>query len=149
MQRIEVSVMINRPIEEVFAFAASPENDLQWQSGLLESEQTSEGPMDVGTTLRQVHKFLGRRIEMDFEVTEYEPNRKASFKNTSGPVQVEASDIFEPVEGGTKLTVVIQGETGGFFKLADPIVARMLKRQTEADLGNLKDLLEAQTAGSA
>ncbi len=35
-------------------------------------------------------------------------------------------------------------ELGGFFKLAEPIVVRISKRQVEADYNNLKDLLEAQ-----
>jgi hypothetical protein len=34
---------------------------------------------------------------------------------------------------------------GGFFKLAEPLVVRMLNRQFETNFANLKDLLEAQS----
>ncbi|MFQ5794785.1 MAG: SRPBCC family protein [Candidatus Bipolaricaulia bacterium] len=144
----ELSVVINRPVEEVFAFLAAPENVPRWQLGILENEQTSEGPIGVGTTYQMVSQFLGRRIESTFEVTEYEPNRTVSLKTTSGPGQLEASWTFEAIEGGTKVAVVGKGESSGFFKVAEPIVARMFKRQTEANLGTLKDLLEAQAEGS-
>ena len=75
MVKIETSMVINRPIEEVFAFLTNPENDLVWRSGVLESEQTSDGPMGVGTTARSVEQFLGRRIESTVEFTAYEPNK--------------------------------------------------------------------------
>jgi len=148
MARIEASVVINRPVEEVFEFVTNPKNDLLWQSGVLESEQTSEGPMGVGTTLRSASQFVGRRMEGTAEVTEYEPNRKIKYKGTSGPMTVEPSYSFEPVEGGTRVSFVGEGETGGFVKrlfgLADSIVVRMAQRGMETDFANLKDILEAQ-----
>jgi hypothetical protein len=42
------------------------------------------------------------------------------------------------------LTMVGEAETGGFFKLAEPVVNRMMQRQLEGNIANLKDILEAQ-----
>ena len=39
---------------------------------------------------------------------------------------------------------MVDAQIGGFFRLAEPIIARMMKRQVEADYANLKDLLEAR-----
>lgn len=144
MAKVEVSVVINRPIEEVFAFAANIENNAQWQSGVLEAQVTSEGPIGVGTTYRYVTQLLGRRIEADGEVTEYESNRKYSFKSTSGPFPIEGGLTCEAAEGGTKVTLAVEADVGGFFKMAEPLVVRTIKKQFEADVGKLKDLLEAQ-----
>lgn len=144
MLRIEKSVVINRPIEEVFAFVARSENYAQWAGPVLEAKQTSEGPVGVGTTSTRVTQFLGRRIESDYEVTEYEPNRKVSSKTSSGPVPLGERITFEAVDGGTKVSVVGEVEPAGFFKLAEPILARAIKRQMGTDVGTLKDLLEAQ-----
>lgn len=144
MIKIEHSVVINRHIKEVFAFASDVEKKSQWSAEVLEAKKTSEGPLGVGTTFKAVGRFLGRRIENTLEVTQYEPNRKFGFKSTSGPVQTEYTDTFESVEGGTKVTVVLEAETGGFFKLAQPILARMVRRQFKTNYANLKDILEAQ-----
>ena len=57
--------------------------------------------------------------------------------------------MFESFNGGTRVTVRGQAEPGGFFKLAEPIVGRMVKRLFEADAENLKDLLEAGADDSA
>lgn len=145
MARAEASVVINRSLDEVFAYVDDIGNASQWQSYVLESEQTSEGPKGVGTTERGVMQFLGRRIEWTSEITEHELNRKIREKVTAGPMLVEHSITLEPVEDGTRLTLVAEGETGGFFRLAEPIVVRMFQRDVEANLANLKDILEAGT----
>jgi len=102
----------------------------------------------VGTTLRSVSQFMGRRMEWPGEVIGYEANKKITYKFASGPMTGESSLTFDPVEGGTRLTLVGEGETGGFFKrlfgLADSIVVRMMQRGTETDFANLKDILEAE-----
>lgn len=141
--RIEHSVVINRPIEGVFAFVSDIEKLPQWAAEIVEVKIVSEGPVGVGTTFSDVVKEFGRRIEATLEVTEYEPNSKLTFKAIAGPIPVEVRHIFEAVEGGTKVTLVQKAEVGGFFKLAEPLLARMAQRQTETDLSNLKNLLEA------
>jgi uncharacterized protein YndB with AHSA1/START domain len=148
MVKVKGTVVINRPIEEVFAFLTNPDKAPQWQGLILESKQTSEGKVDMGTTGQVVSQFLGRRIESTWEVTEYELNRKASFKTTSGPFPYTNSATLESVDEGTEVTLMAEYEVGGFFKLAEPIVARMAQRQADTDYANLKDLIEAHGEGS-
>ncbi len=145
MAKLEAGITINRPVEEVFAFTSNPENEPLWRPELLELEKTSEGPIGVGTTFREVMQFLGRRIENTGEITKYEPNKMMAVKTTSGPVPMEITGTYQPVEGGTELTFEVEGEVGGFFRFAEPLVARMGKRQMETQLANIKDLLEAET----
>ncbi len=145
MIKMEHSVVINRSIEEVFAFVTDVEKWPQWRAEVVEVKKSSEDPVGVGTTFSGVGRFLGRRLENINEVTQYEPNRKFGFKTTSGPVSMQFTDTFESVEGGTKVSLAMEGETGGFFKLAEPIMSRMVRRQFKNNYANLKDLLEAQT----
>jgi uncharacterized protein YndB with AHSA1/START domain len=149
MMNIEKSVVINRPVEEVFAYVAKGDNWSEWATELVESRETSEGPVGVGTTYTHVAQMLGRRIENGYEVTEYEPNRKFSMKSTSGPVPADVSLTVDSADGGARLDLNVHAEVGGFFKLAEPVIARMMDRQQDANLANLKDLLEAQAEASA
>jgi uncharacterized membrane protein len=143
MARLEISTVINRPVEEVFAFLSNPENSPKWSSGSSDVKITSAGPIGVGSTYQSVRTVLGRRIESENEVTAYEPNRSYATKSKSGPVPMESRVTFERVEGGTRVTGTLVGDPGGFFKLAEPLLVSMIKRQLEADLANLKDLMEA------
>jgi uncharacterized protein YndB with AHSA1/START domain len=141
--RKEHSVVIDRPVEKVFAFAADPHNDALWLSATLETEQTSERPVGVGATFRNTTKFLGRRFETSYEVTENEPPHKRCFRVTSGPIPGEVCYLFESTDGGSaRFTQTFEAEVGGFFRLAEPLVGRAIGRQMEADMATLKDMLE-------
>ena len=86
--------------------------------------------------------FLGRRYESPSEYTEYIANKMWVDKTTSGPFQLELAATLDPVEAGTKITAHYRGESRGFFRLAEPLVVRLTKRQAEAAGENLKALLE-------
>ena len=143
MGKAEVSTTIKRSVEDVFAVVSNFEHNAKWSSATIEDQITSEGPIGVGSTARLVSKFLGRRFENDAVITEFEPNRRVTMESTSGPFPIRGSLTLEPVEGGTRVETTFEVEPGGFFKLADPLVTRMAKRQFESDLANLKDLMEA------
>jgi len=144
MLKIEATTVIKRPVEEVFAVLSNLENNLKWDSVALEVKKTSEGPIDVGTTWRIVQKALGKRIEIEAEFTEYEPNRKTTLRGKSGPFQVEVRRTYEPVDGSTQVNFVLEAQQlGGFFKLAEPLLMSMMKRGIENDLATIKDLMEA------
>ncbi len=142
MIKVNLSVVIHRPVEEVFAYANDISHWAEWNPGLIEVS-APEGPIHVGSRIREVFKFLGRRIESTFEVVEYQPNRQVTYRTVAGPIPMTGTQTYEPVEGATKLTMIGEGEAGGFFKLAEPVVAQMTRRQFQASLDNLKDLLEA------
>lgn len=141
---ININTLILRPVWEVFEFIAAPENNSQWQYGSMESVQISEGSMRVGTLFSSFGHFMGRRIQSAFEVTEFESNKSYGFKTISGPIELQTSYKLETVYRGTNLVVSTQVSPGGFFKLVDPIVARVAKKQFKENLAKLKDLLEAR-----
>jgi uncharacterized membrane protein len=143
MITIEKDVHINRPVADVFAFVADIGNDMKWQVDLIRSEQTSPGPVAVGSTGLYVQKFMGREMKNETIVTEFEPPKKHGFKTTSGPVQFEAVSTFEDMGGGTHNSIVIKGEPGGFFKIAEGLLAKELDKSMGRDLAKLKELLEA------
>ncbi len=139
----EHSVIIRRPIEEVFAYVSDLRHSVEWQSGVVEVRKTTEGPLGVGTQFIFVRKFLGRRMEGSSEFVAYEPNTKVTFRAISGPATGESSHLFEPTPEGTKVTSKVEMQMGGFFGgLAEPLIAASLRREMEAGAGELKDLLE-------
>ena len=74
----------------------------------------------------------------------YEPPRRFALKVTSGPVPFRFEQTIEPEGDGTRISVVAEGEPGGFFKLAEPLVERAVKREIEGNTETLKDILESR-----
>ena len=142
MISINLRTLIVRPIWEVFDFIVEPENNSQWQYGSMESVQISEGGMGVGTLFSSFGHFMGRRIQSDFEVTEFKTNEGYGFETISGPIQLQTTYSFEADNRGTIVRVSTLINPAGFFKLIDPIVARTAKKQFRENLANLKQLLE-------
>lgn len=142
MNKIVVSTLIHKPVKLVFNFISKPENDGHWQTGILETKQTSQGPMGPGSTFQSTSQDRGRPIENNFEVTAFKPERKFAFKSIS--TQMSTSYIFDAVEAGTRLTATTQPpDPVGFLKLARPFLARQLKRRFVGDIARMKKLLEA------
>lgn len=145
MAKAEGSMVINRSASDIFAFLTDIEKGTEWQSELLESSKTSTGPIGLGTTIREVRRFLGRSIESVFQVTEFEPNQKLAFQSTVAPFPMRGQYVLEPEaeDGGTRVTFVIEADLSGAFKMAETIVVHTARRQIDADLTKLKALLEA------
>lgn len=148
MFEFESSVFIQAPQQDVFDFVTNLANDSQWQSSIESVEKTSEGPIGVGTTWRDVTKFLGRKIETEIEMTKYDPPNRASVKAIRGPIPFENTYQVEARENGTQLSIRGQANIGGFFKIAEGMVAKQFEKQIEADLHALKLLLETEKVNS-
>ncbi len=142
MVKIELSVHIDRPVAEVFKYLADPTNLPEYAS-MFDEARLSETPIRVGTKVHARASFLGRKIESSFDVTEYELNRRFVTK-TDKPWPLSRADTYQPEVGGTRVEVVLEGEPGGFFRLGEPIVARIMKKQAQAQLDTAKEILEAR-----
>lgn len=143
MIKVEHSVIVTRSIEEVFLFLSNFEQDPHWQSGISEAKQIPQGVVLVGTTIRQVRHFLGRRLDYTGEVVEYEENKKIWVKSISGPYPFEGGYALEPVAGGTRVTILLNVQPTGIIRFTQSMVARELKKQIEMDSSRLRDLLRA------
>jgi len=144
MFKIEHSVVVNRPVEEVFAYGTDLAKVPEWQTSALEARV--DGQMQPGATGVIVRKFLGRRMESAIRFDEYAPPRRFALQSTSGPVQFQVRQTYEPEGEGSRINVVMEGEPGGFFKLAEPIVERAVRREMESNFAVLKDILESRSS---
>jgi carbon monoxide dehydrogenase subunit G len=148
MSTMTQSVTINRPVAEVWDFIGNFENTTRWSRGVLEARQTSDGLLGAGSTLQTVVKAFGRRRTADYLVTEYEPNHAFAFEVTSGPMTSRARYSVEPAGAGTRLTASGEVAATGLYRLLAPIIVRTVKRHSEADLTNVKRILEASVAAN-
>jgi hypothetical protein len=145
MINVNLNVAIASPIEQVFNFVSAPENDFQWQYGILASSALAEGMSNnVGSFFRSVGHLMGRRNFGSFEVTEYEQDRKFGFKSLTGPLQSYTSYTFERVDGVTKINLSTQANVVNFFQMDEVKLEKNMRKQIKENLASLKNLLEAR-----
>jgi uncharacterized protein YndB with AHSA1/START domain len=139
-------VTIARPIGEVFAFVADGLNGSRWRPGILDlSHVSGDG---VGAVYKQgVRGPGGRRIDADYQITEYEPNRRLSFVAIAGPVRPAGTYLFEEVPGGTRVSFSLQAELDGIKRL---LLGGAVQKTMDAEVAateQLRSILESGTAG--
>ena len=139
MINIEKSIVIDKPIEEVFAYVTDGSKAPNWQGGLEAVEGQSS---TVGSQYTEVRKFMGREMRSVMEVTAFEPNTRWAAKVLKGPVPYEVTVRLAPQDGSTRLTTHVEGEPTGFFKVAEGMVKSQLEKSMEEDIKRLKGILE-------
>jgi uncharacterized protein YndB with AHSA1/START domain len=141
---VDSNVTINRPPMEVFDFVRDQDNAAKWLSGWLETRPTNKTE-GVGYTWIDVVEMFGRPVETEFELTGLEPGQRIAFRSIGGSFPISGVYSFSPSGQGAAVSFELKGEPAGFFKLAEPLLGRMLQRQWDANVANLKDVLESTT----
>ena len=103
MKRIETQVLIQIPIDQVFAYVIKPANFPDWAPGFVEGRSTSEGPIRVGSTSTRITNFSGRESESQHVVTELEPNSRMAMSSKTGPLEIIEIFKVQDAEGARGL----------------------------------------------
>ncbi len=142
MINFEETVRVNCPIERVFAFIVDEKNLRNWQTGLVENELLTEGPLRAGTRFREVRRMGPRDAEIQGEITDFVPNQLFGTRTLTEP-KVTASYALEQADGGTRIRYRFTMQSSGWMRLLEPIFATSIKKDSAADLAKLKRILES------
>jgi hypothetical protein len=144
MAQMQQRVDIARTLEEVFAFVANSANDALWGSNLVEVTKVSTGP--VGWAPGSATRPASLAGSSSWCVRSPSTSPTAATQSRPSPAPCgSAAWTFEAIPGGTRLTLTGSGRSGGFFGLAEPLLARAAQRSLRTDLATLTRLLEDQT----
>lgn len=142
MAAAQRSIVINRPVDEVWAFVTDGSTAPRWRPGVLDISKASGS--GVGETWKQGVKGPGgRRIDADYEVTAWEPGKLMAFKAIAGPVRPTGEYRFAAENGGTRLSFSLQAELSGLKKL---LMGGAVQSTMDAEMGSL-DRLKAVLEG--
>jgi uncharacterized membrane protein len=140
---VRTEIEIDRPREHVAAYAADPDNATAWYENIESVGWRTEPPLDAGSRIAFVARFLGRRLAYTYEVVELVPGERLVMRTADGPFPMETSYAWADAPGGTKMTLRNRGEPAGFSKVAAPMMAIAMRRANRKDLRRLKQILEA------
>ena len=105
MTKITKSIEINASPEKVFAWMSDIKNVNESMKGFTELEQTSKGPLALGSTIHGVGAAGGSNAEMDLEAIEYVKNKKVVWRTVgASKLKMTGTWTYEPTANGTKVT---------------------------------------------
>src|SRR5680860_1259758 len=119
--------VINRPVEDVFAFVSNFENSPLW-GRTIKTVKDSEGPVSVGTVFREEAKIMGRQVKHQSEVSEFEPPTRFFYTNRFENGMTELARItFEKVDGGTRMHLAADVEMVRVPQVLAPFYSLVMK----------------------
>jgi uncharacterized protein YndB with AHSA1/START domain len=144
MVDVTSEIEIRRPRAEVAAYASDPDNIRAWYENIKAVEWRSEPPLDVGSQLAFIARFLGARLEYVYEIEDLVPGERLVMRTADGPFAMETTYTWtDAADGATRMTLRNRGEPERATKVAAPLIARAMRRANRKDLRRLKKLLEA------
>lgn len=147
MSNIDLTVhtVIDRPRQEVADYACDPANDTDWIKNIKEVHWLTPPPVQVGTRVSRVAFFLKKRLAYTYRVEALEPGQRLSMRAEDGPFPMSTEYRFEDAhDGGTRMSINVAGQPGGFFGLAAPLLRAQMRRALTKDLALIKERLESR-----
>jgi uncharacterized membrane protein len=142
--RVDRSATIDQPVDRVFEYVSTPDNDPTWVPASLRHEMLSPPPMRVGSITEEDVWFLGRRIRYAWEITHYEPPTVFALRSISGPIPATIRVLLESLDGArTKVILVGEVRLRGIYKPMELVMRLVAQRQFGTQLRTLKNLLES------
>jgi uncharacterized protein YndB with AHSA1/START domain len=137
------TVEIARAPAEVFPWLLDADKVPQWTGHLETYERIGDGAFGAGSKVRQILEINGRRIDVQLEVTAYDPPNGAETRFESNGVTVVADYRLEPNGGGgTRLTQEIDAKpTSLTGRMIVPLVQPRLEQKLTEDLERLRETL--------
>lgn len=145
MIRMDHSVVINRPVEEVFAFVADQANEPKWHKDVLEVHPRRR--LELGASVTWLIRFMGKSSYV-VEVTAFDPPRLIELTTREGSLKPVLTHTFEPADGATRYQRHVQIPMDGMFRVVGPIMKATgaAHRRNARWAENLKTLLEQEQA---
>jgi carbon monoxide dehydrogenase subunit G len=135
-------VRIARPAGDVAAYMFDPANDPAWISGISQAEPMGPTPIRVRSRVRRRASFLGRRIHYVMEVVDLEPGHRLAMHAVEAPMPMDVTYEVEPQADGCIARVRVEGDAGGLYRLAGPLISGQVGRSIAGDVRQLRRILE-------
>lgn len=133
---------VDRPLDEVFAFIGDFVNSAEWDPGVEEARNVTEGPVRVGTRYELVVVFNGRRLPMTYEVTAYEPPHRVVLRGTGSSVNAVDDIRFEPTPTGTRILYTADLRLKGLLRALEPFVKGRFEETGRQAMAGMKGALD-------
>jgi uncharacterized protein YndB with AHSA1/START domain len=134
------SVALPRPAEEVFPWLFEEDKVPQW-TGNLEAYEVRGAP-GQGAHIRQVLTVSGQKVDLDLEITRYDPPHAADSRFSMSGLDVAITYVLEPDGKGSRLTQTLEASASGFkARMLVPMVQPRLEKKLTEDLERLREVL--------
>ena len=149
MPPIVASAEIDRPADEVFAYATDPTRFREWQKGVVDGHMDSPAggthTPAVGARCVTTRRIGGASRPSTSELVHIDPPRTWGVRGTDGPIRAAVDVLVEPLTGSrSRLTISVDFTGRGIGKILVPLmVRREARKEMPGNMAALKQRMEA------
>jgi carbon monoxide dehydrogenase subunit G len=143
--RATAEVVVERPLEAVWLWAADPRNWENWLDGVHDVEL--HGRLEEGARLTSRYDYGGRTHRIEYEIVERRPSRRQVVRTVAGPFPFEGTlELAEEAEGTRVRQTIDAGSdsplTTVLFALGGPLLRRSMRRRIHSQLERMREAIE-------
>lgn len=140
---VSTEIIIRRPVEEVARYASDPDNATQWYANIKSVEWMTSKEIRVGSKIRFMAQFLGKKLVYTYEIAEFIPKEKFVMRTADGPFPMETTYLWKSLSANeTRMTLINRGSAKGFSKFLAPIMSLAMRSANNKDLARIRHILE-------
>ncbi|HEV3172643.1 MAG TPA: SRPBCC family protein [Actinocrinis sp.] len=144
MSPITTSAEVNRPADEVFAYATDPTRFAEWQHGVIDGRMADPAAPTAGARCVTTRRIGRANRASTSELTHIEPPRAWGVRGIDGPIRAVVEVTVEPLAPArSRLTITVDFQGHGVGKLLVPLlVRREARKEMPVNIATLKRRLE-------
>ena len=146
MGTFHLTIGINRPTADVFAFVAEPRNMPLWYEAVEQVDEIAPKTPSHAASYRITRSLPGARAENIVEVSESTEPCHVTFESREGPTPFHYLYAIEPSGEGSVLTLDAEISSAGLpgpLAHLDGIATRAFRQGMRQNLEGLKHLVES------
>ena len=134
---------VDKPADVVVGYLADFGNAVDWDPGTQSCERQDSGPIQVGSTWRNVSRFLGRETVLEYRLEALQPRHITLVGSNKTTTSTDDITVRDAPPNGSEVTYRARIELRGLARLGEPIVNAAMRRVADATAAQLQRAVAA------
>lgn len=145
MARFVDAIDLKIPIHDAFDYLADFSRTAEWDPGVEEALRLTAGEVGVGSRFRVVISILGKRVPLEYEITEFDRPSRLVLEGGDDDLHSVDEITFVSRPGGTRVTYEARLELAGVLQIADPLLHVLFQRVGQLAVRGLRERMAAES----
>lgn len=146
MSTSSASIIIHRPVAEIFSFISDYHNDWKWRSRRIDFQKLNDSDPAEFLVSQKYFPLLNQRIRTSYQPMDYSKNEHIISRIQFGKIQLIDNRRTHALDNQfTQIEYSLKIELSGILKIFDQLLTRSIYHDLVRDLQWLKEMQEKLT----
>jgi len=134
-------LVVGKPVDEVFTYLSDFTTTTEWDPATVRTIRLA-GDGGIGTTYRNVSRFLGREAHLDYRVVDLRPDELIQLRGENKTLVATDTMALRSRPNGTEIVYTAAFDLKGAAKVVGPLLRPAFVRLVDRGADGLRSRLE-------